>query len=204
MAVVRLCAAAIECACEAQRIEPKRIGGATTPSGLQFSEDWAEPNVDKGPLPALFLRLAAKRMEARPEPLGLYLGSDEPINASNLFLGDQANSFASLKAQQGGSYQSFVEAVDRHVAMYPDYASAQPCVTCHNEHPDSPKTDWKLGDMIGATTWTYPEAELAPATYVATIEAFYRSVEEAYSLYLSDASRFSDPVLILPPIPIEP
>ncbi|TIU12957.1 MAG: DUF3365 domain-containing protein, partial [Mesorhizobium sp.] len=25
----------------------------------------------------------------------------------------------------------------------------QVCVTCHNSHPDSPKTDWKVGDVRG-------------------------------------------------------
>jgi hypothetical protein len=25
----------------------------------------------------------------------------------------------------------------------------QPCVNCHNSHPESPKTDWKVGDVRG-------------------------------------------------------
>ncbi len=25
----------------------------------------------------------------------------------------------------------------------------QPCVTCHNAHPASPKQDWKVGDVRG-------------------------------------------------------
>src|SRR3974390_3014279 len=25
----------------------------------------------------------------------------------------------------------------------------QPCVSCHNSHPESPKTDWKVGDVRG-------------------------------------------------------
>ena len=34
-----------------------------------------------------------------------------------------------------------------------DVATAQGCVSCHNHHPDSPKTDFKLGalmDLCGA------------------------------------------------------
>ncbi|WP_342118785.1 response regulator [Pseudoduganella sp. OTU4001] len=30
-----------------------------------------------------------------------------------------------------------------------DRMSAQACVACHNSHPQSPKTDWKLGDVRG-------------------------------------------------------
>jgi adenylate cyclase len=25
----------------------------------------------------------------------------------------------------------------------------RPCVSCHNSHPESPKTDWKVGDVRG-------------------------------------------------------
>jgi len=30
-----------------------------------------------------------------------------------------------------------------------DVMTAQACVSCHNSHPDSPKKDWKLGDVRG-------------------------------------------------------
>ena len=30
-----------------------------------------------------------------------------------------------------------------------DRMSAQACVSCHNSHPQSPKTDWQLGDVRG-------------------------------------------------------
>lgn len=30
------------------------------------------------------------------------------------------------------------------------------CVPCHNTHPDSPKTDWKVGDMRGVLEITQP------------------------------------------------
>lgn len=30
-----------------------------------------------------------------------------------------------------------------------DLASAEPCVSCHNSHPDSPKSDFQLGDLVG-------------------------------------------------------
>lgn len=40
------------------------------------------------------------------------------------------------------------------------YATAdlmrQSCVSCHNSHPDSPKTDWKVGDLRGVLEIIYP------------------------------------------------
>ena len=81
----------------ARFIYTKQIVGPGSKAGLKFGEDWADPGVEKGPLPALFLRLVAGRMETKPEPLGLYLGSDEPINASNLFSGKQMEQFEIVK-----------------------------------------------------------------------------------------------------------
>lgn len=176
----------------ARRIYTARIVGAGRAAGLAFGEDWADPGVEKGPLPALFLRLTAAQLEARPPQLGLYLGSDAPINASNLFAGAQATAFAQLRASRAPVVST--SARGDQVAMYPDFASAVPCVTCHNEHPDSPRKDWTLGAVMGATTWTYPEAELDAATALAVTEAFYLSVEAAYEAYLDRAARFAVPV----------
>lgn len=169
-----------------------RVVGGGLKAGLKYGEDWAEPGVEKGPLPALFLRLAAARMEAKPPRLGLYLGSDAPIENSNLFRGAQAEAFARVRATSAPVF-SQTERGDE-VAMYPDLASAGPCVTCHNEHEKSPKKDWKLGDIMGATTWTYPAATLSAAEYLEVTEALYRSVEEAYQAYLDKAAGFADPV----------
>src|SRR5262249_25414652 len=30
------------------------------------------------------------------------------------------------------------------------------CVACHNQHPDSPKTDWKVGDLRGVVEIIHP------------------------------------------------
>ncbi|MBT0958490.1 DUF3365 domain-containing protein [Alphaproteobacteria bacterium KMM 3653] len=181
----------------ARSIYTQRIVGEGLKAGLKFSEDWAEPGVEAGPLPALFLRLAAGRMEAKPAPLGLYLGSDAPINQSNLFRGGQAEAFAQVKATREALI--IPQGSGGLVGMYPDVASAAPCVSCHNEHADSPKTDWKLNDMMGATTWTYPKGQVPAAESLEVTEAFFASVEEAYGLYLAKAASFETP----PPIGTE-
>ena len=41
-------------------------------------------------------------------------------------------------------------------AVYADVAIAEPCVTCHNGHKDSPKTDFKLGDVMGGVVIRVP------------------------------------------------
>ena len=41
-----------------------------------------------------------------------------------------------------------------------DLMTAQGCVDCHNSHPQSPKTDWKLGDVRGAIQVIVPVDEI--------------------------------------------
>ncbi len=39
--------------------------------------------------------------------------------------------------------------LERSVRMASPVVMGQVCVSCHNTHPDSPKTDWKVGDVRG-------------------------------------------------------
>ncbi len=185
----------------AREIYTARIVGAGKKAGLAFGEDWAEPGVEKGPLPALFLRLVSQQMERKPPQLGLYLGSDEPINKSNLFTGTQALAFEAVKSSGDSIFME--NAPGGIVAMYPDFASAAPCVTCHNEHADSPKIDWKMDDVMGATTWTYPKDRVGAAEYLDVTEAFYAAIAEAYDIYLERAKGFSQEINIGPDWPSE-
>jgi hypothetical protein len=41
-------------------------------------------------------------------------------------------------------------------AVYPDIAVAPVCVECHNGHKDSPKTDFKAGDVMGGVVIRIP------------------------------------------------
>ena len=43
-----------------------------------------------------------------------------------------------------------------YTAVYPDVAVAKACVTCHNDHKDSPKTDFELGDVMGGVVIRIP------------------------------------------------
>ena len=38
---------------------------------------------------------------------------------------------------------------DRSIRMAGPVLMGAPCVTCHNSHPESPRTDWKVGDVRG-------------------------------------------------------
>lgn len=142
----------------------------------------------------MFLRLVSSELTRRPAPLGLFLGSNEAINASNLFTGEQKVRFLRVRAAR--KPQLFAAPDGQQVAMYPDVASAEPCVSCHNAHKASPKRDWRLNDVMGATTWIYPEADVSPEQFVAIVTDLYASVESAWRIYLAKAATFAAPPVI--------
>ncbi|KAB2325688.1 DUF3365 domain-containing protein [Betaproteobacteria bacterium SCN1] len=41
-------------------------------------------------------------------------------------------------------------------AIYPDKAVAKACITCHNDHKDSPRKDFKMGDVMGGVVVRLP------------------------------------------------
>lgn len=167
----------------------KEIVGAGQEAGLKFSEDWREAAVEAGPLPALFLREASKSLEKNPVPLSLFLGSDFPIAASNAFKGTQSEKFALIRQTLKPEY-FFSADISRYTAMYPDYAISKACVDCHNEHPDSPKKDWRLQDVMGATTWLYPDEYVTPGELVKAVAAVREAFGQAYQAYLDKAKTF--------------
>ena len=169
----------------------KEIVGQGKERGLAFHKDWREPQIDAGPLPALFLRETAESLRRNPLPLYLFLGSDFPVNDANKFTGVQQARFAQIK--QTGNPQFFLdEDVNLHTAMFSDIAVAETCVVCHNTEPESPKTDWKLGDIMGATTWSYPNSEVSLQEALAMVGALRQGFREAYEEYLAKAAAFAD------------
>ncbi|MCB5177497.1 c-type heme family protein [Microvirga lenta] len=176
----------------ARKIYTERIVTPGQQVGLVFGEDWQEAHSKTGPLPALFLRKVAAELQAQGAPLALFLGSDQPISPSNAFKGEQVRHFAALKEDRKPRYFD-MPALRLQVALYPDIAAAPGCVSCHNEHPNSPKTDWRLGDVMGATTWTHPRAAVSDRELRQGIAQVYAAVERAYAAYLEKVRRIPDP-----------
>ena len=173
----------------ARSLYTKEIVLAGKKQGLKFDEDWKLDNVDAGPLPAQFLRETAAQIEKNSQPIGLFLGSDFPINTANLLQGKQMNFFKQIKLSHEPQY-FFMSDLNRHIYMAPDIAISKACVSCHNKHKDSPKTDWKLNDIMGATTWTYPNATMDHNNLIEMIAAYRKGVQQTYQRYLDKVNRY--------------
>lgn len=169
----------------------KAIVGEGTKQGFKYDEDWEDDNVEAGPLPALFLRGISADIRKSETPLGLYLGSDFPVNNANKFTGQQAQLFEEIKANQKPQY--FYDAdQELYTAMFADLAVAPPCISCHNDHPQTTKTDWKLGDVMGATTWQYPADSLSVKEALDVIAVYRNGTKAVYNAYLKEIENFKE------------
>jgi len=167
----------------------KHIVGKGLAAGLKFDEDWQKTHIEAGPLPALFLRGIASYIEKTKVPLGLYLGSDFPIVKTNLFEGKQASEFKKMRRDKKAKF-FYDESTQRNIAMFPDYAGAGACVSCHNKHENSPENNWKLNDMMGATTWSYPKDSVSTDELLDMIKVYKEGVSDIYNAYLTEINGF--------------
>jgi adenylate cyclase len=160
--------------------------------GLKFNEKWRDANVDAGPLPALFLRATAENLARGSSHLGLFLGSDAPVNKANQFSGVQADAFEQMRRDRLARH-FFMNDVKTSAAMFPDLAVSKGCVDCHNKHADSPKRDWKIGDLMGATTLTLPSSSVSLSEALETISALRKAFRDVYVAYVERTKKFSSP-----------
>ncbi|MDB4297283.1 DUF3365 domain-containing protein [Flavobacteriaceae bacterium] len=167
----------------------KAIVGGGKKQGMKFDEAWMDEAVEAGPLPALFLRGISNDIRKGDVPLGLYLGSDFPINASNLLEGKQAELYKTIKEDRKPQF-FYDEEAKVHTAMFADVAGAPACVSCHNKHEQTTKSDWKLGDVMGATTWQYPKESLSYAEAMDVLKAYRDGTAAVYKDYLKEISEF--------------
>jgi len=175
-----------------RRLYTKEIVGAGKKVGLKFDENWTDKSIPAGLLPAQFLRATAVSIEKSPVRLGLFLGSDFAINTANNLEAQQKNIFQEMKKDRKPRF-FHADDTQLYAYMFPDVAVAKPCVKCHNEHPDSPKTDWVLNDVMGATTWTYPRESVNLETSLKILAALRKGFRDAYNTYLEKLKTLDNP-----------
>lgn len=122
------------------------------------SEEWKSEH-GKLPLPAQMFRMGAERVLESESGLSYVLLSEWPINQQNR--ARTALEVEALSAIAGDPGQPFYGTEDLggtryFTAAYADIASVRACVDCHNEHRDSPRRDFAVGDVMGAVVIRFP------------------------------------------------
>jgi hypothetical protein len=115
-------------------------------------------------LPAQMFRfgseLVAKRAEKLPDVKFSYsLQSLWPVNSQNAPKTDAEKDGLQFVADNKGQNYYAVEELGGttyFTAVYADVAVAPVCVSCHNDHKDSPRRDFKLGDVMGGVVIRIP------------------------------------------------
>jgi hypothetical protein len=120
-------------------------------TAIEITHDYHD-KVNAIPIPATMSIEFGEYLAKHSNDVTLALISDYPFpfrKDRNLTEFDQT-ALMKLRAMRTGEY---TEIFKENNILYLHYASpvimSEGCIACHNTHPDSPKTDWQIGDVRG-------------------------------------------------------
>ncbi len=118
-------------------------------------------NDDKAlPLPAQMFRFGAERVGEKTDAFSYSLLSLWPINKQNAPKTDvEKEGLQYIVDNPGENFYGEEElgGVEYFTAVYADIAVSPACVSCHNGHKDTPKSDFKLDDVMGGVVIRIPK-----------------------------------------------
>ena len=121
------------------------------------SENWEQKNTL--PLPAQFLMESGRYIAKKGLGVQYRLISLWPINKRNSATNElEKTGLGTILTHPNRPYTGFMKVGETRYfqAVYADLAATQACIGCHNAHPDSPKRDFKINDVMGAIVITIP------------------------------------------------
>jgi hypothetical protein len=110
-------------------------------------------------LPAQMFRAGAEAVAEVTDDFTYSLQSEWPINKQNAPktpIEKEGLEFVGANPGQNFYGEEKLGDVTYFTAVYPDVAVSEACTSCHNEHKDSPKTDFKLGEVMGGVVIRVP------------------------------------------------
>ena len=114
------------------------------------------------PLPAQMFRFGAEMVAEKTDKFRYSLLSVWPINKQNAPRTDiEKAGLEFVAANKGQNFygEETLGGKKYFTAVYADTAVAQACVSCHNEHKDTPRKDFKMGDVMGGVVIRIPMVE---------------------------------------------
>ncbi|MDN3640495.1 DUF3365 domain-containing protein [Simiduia curdlanivorans] len=124
---------------------------------ITADEHWKEESAL--PLPAQMLRMGAEGVAKQNAGFTYALLSEWPINSQNSPKTPmEAQGLTFVRTNLGKNFYGTEELGGKKyfTAVYADMAVSEACTKCHNDHIDSPKTDFKLGDIMGGVVMRIP------------------------------------------------
>ncbi|MFA6266057.1 MAG: DUF3365 domain-containing protein [Pseudolabrys sp.] len=111
------------------------------------------------PLPAQMFRFGAERAGEKNKAFSYSLLSLWPVNKQNAPRTDlEKQGLKSVSDDKAKPVygEETLGGKKYFTAVYADVAVAPACVGCHNDHPESPRKDFKLGDVLGGVVIRIP------------------------------------------------
>jgi len=124
---------------------------------IKASEHWEDEKALV--LPAQMFRYGAERVAEKTDKFSYSLLSLWPINKQNAPKSDIEKEGLKYIADNPGKNfygEETLGGQKYYTAMYADVAVAQACIKCHNEHKDTPRTDFKMGEVMGGVVIRIP------------------------------------------------
>jgi hypothetical protein len=110
-------------------------------------------------LPAQMFRFGSEMVASKTQDFSYSLQSEWAVNKQNLPRTDaEKTGLAHIAAKPGERFYAEEElgGIKYFTAIYPDVAVAPACIGCHNDHPDSPRRDFEMGDVMGGVVIRIP------------------------------------------------
>ena len=124
---------------------------------VDVSEDWRMKKAL--PLPVQLLQETSEMAELASLDIHYHLISQWPINKANVPVTEfERRGLEAVQARPTQPYSStFVSGSGRRFGtVYADLAVTRVCIDCHNTHAKSPRSDFKVGDVMGGLVISFP------------------------------------------------
>lgn len=124
---------------------------------IKASEHWKDEKAL--PLPAQMFRYGAEMVAEKNAGFTYSLLSLWPVNKQNAPRTDAEKAGLEQVAKNPKQPYYTEETLGKtkyFTAVYPDRAVSPACVACHNDHRDSPRKDFKIGDVMGGVVLRIP------------------------------------------------
>lgn len=124
---------------------------------VKASEHWEDNKALV--LPAQMFRYGSEMVAEKTNAFSYSLLSLWPVNKQNAPKSETEKTGLKFIADNPGKNFYTEETLGGKkyfTAMYADTAVAEACIKCHNEHKDSPRTDFKMGEVMGGVVIRIP------------------------------------------------
>jgi len=135
-----------------QRLGPNGSGA------IKPDENWEDHN-NGALLPAQMFRAGSEAVAEVTDEFSYSLQSLWPIGKQNgpkTPMEEEGLKFIAANPGENFYGQEELGGVTYYTAVYPDVAVSAACTSCHNEHKDSPRTDFELGEVMGGVVIRVP------------------------------------------------